>query len=60
MKKITLIALLYGGLSFGQIQTPQPSPFAKIEQVVGLTDVKITYSRYYFKKAFTISLKHVL
>lgn len=45
MKKITLIALLYGGLSFGQIQTPQPSPFAKIEQVVGLTDVKITYSR---------------
>ncbi len=28
-----------------QIQTPAPSPSAKIEQVVGLTDVAIEYSR---------------
>ncbi len=28
-----------------QIKTPQPSPFGKIEQTVGLTDVKIEYSR---------------
>ena len=45
MKKILLVTLLYSGFSFGQIQTPQPSPFSKIEQVVGLTDVVIQYSR---------------
>lgn len=28
-----------------QIKTPQPSPFAKLEQKVGLTDVTIEYSR---------------
>lgn len=28
-----------------QIKTPQPSPAAKMEQVVGLTDVKVEYSR---------------
>lgn len=28
-----------------QIETPQPSPFSKIEQKVGLTDVTIEYSR---------------
>jgi len=28
-----------------QIQTPAPSPAAKVEQVVGLTDVSIEYSR---------------
>lgn len=28
-----------------QIQTPQPSPFQKIEQKVGLTDVTLEYSR---------------
>ena len=35
-------------LTFGlqaQIQTPQPSPFQKIEQRVGLTDVTLEYSR---------------
>ena len=45
MKKILFITLICGGFSFGQIQTPQPSPFSKIEQVVGLTDVVINYSR---------------
>jgi len=28
-----------------QIKTPQPSPAAKLEQVVGLTDVSVEYSR---------------
>ena len=28
-----------------QIETPQPSPFSKIEQKVGLTDVSLEYSR---------------
>jgi hypothetical protein len=28
-----------------QLETPQPSPLAKIEQKVGLTDIHITYSR---------------
>ncbi|GHA50037.1 hypothetical protein GCM10007103_33550 [Salinimicrobium marinum] len=32
-------------VSFGQIQTPQPSPFSRIEQKVGLTDVTLEYSR---------------
>jgi hypothetical protein len=44
-----LIALvLFIGLTYttnAQIQTPQPSPFSKIEQKVGLTDVTIEYSR---------------
>ena len=47
MKKLLLIVLL---ITFslnvsGQIKTPQPSPFAKIEQKVGLTDVTLEYSR---------------
>lgn len=42
--------LLFGvlGLTFSmqaQIQTPQPSPFSKVEQTVGLTDVTLEYSR---------------
>ena len=45
MKKIILFIILSGGYSYGQIQTPQPSPFSSIEQVIGLTDVKINYSR---------------
>ena len=45
MKKIFLLAFLCSGFSYGQIQTPQPSPFSKIDQVVGLTDVTIQYSR---------------
>jgi tetratricopeptide (TPR) repeat protein len=47
MKKITLF--LFVGLisSFvnAQIQVPQPSPSAKIEQEVGLTNVTVEYSR---------------
>ena len=47
MKKIILAAFV--GLlslgSFAQVETPQPSPFQKIEQKVGLTDVTLEYSR---------------
>lgn len=44
------IILLFSAimLSFGaqaQFETPQPSPFQKIEQKVGLTDVTLEYSR---------------
>ena len=31
--------------SFAQVQTPQPSPYGKIEQMVGLTKIEISYSR---------------
>jgi len=47
MKKIVLFVSV-ALLSFGtqaQLKTPQPSPLSKIEQVVGLTDVSIEYSR---------------
>ncbi len=47
MKKLLFSALAFV-LTFGlnaQIETPQPSPFAEMEQVVGLTDVKIEYCR---------------
>lgn len=47
MKKITLlfVALCAVVAVQAQIQTPQPSPSAKIEQKVGLTDVTVSYSR---------------
>jgi Protein of unknown function (DUF2911) len=48
MKKILLTAALVMALSLtsnAQIQTPQASPHAVIEQTVGLTSVKIDYSR---------------
>jgi hypothetical protein len=47
MKKLVLFAFALT-LVFtvnAQIETPQPSPAAKIEQVVGLTDVSVDYSR---------------
>lgn len=47
MKKLLLIALAFT-MSYAvnaQIQTPAPSPAAKIEQKVGLTDVSVEYSR---------------
>ena len=47
MKKIILFvsaALLSFGIE-AQIKTPQPSPLSKVEQVVGLTDVSVEYSR---------------
>ena len=47
MKKLVLFtfALTLMFSVNAQIETPQPSPAAKIEQVVGLTDVSIDYSR---------------
>ena len=47
MKKLTL--LLFAALvSFtveAQINTPAPSPFSKLKQTVGLTDITVEYSR---------------
>lgn len=47
MKKLLLLfiscATFYGVNA--QIATPQPSPFSKVEQKVGVTDVTIEYSR---------------
>ncbi len=47
MKKVLLVAIM-AVFSFGanaQIKTPQPSPLAKVEQKVGLTDMTVVYSR---------------
>ena len=47
MKKL-LLAFAVIGMTFNvgaQIETPQPSPIAKVEQKVGLTDISIEYSR---------------
>ncbi|MBA6152433.1 DUF2911 domain-containing protein [Gelidibacter maritimus] len=47
MRKIMLFLSVLG-MTFSlnaQIQTPQPSPFSKIEQKVGMTDVTLEYSR---------------
>lgn len=46
--RITLILCLAIGLGLqvsAQIETPAPSPFCKIEQMVGLTKVTLEYSR---------------
>jgi hypothetical protein len=48
MLKNAIILLLFVGITFtgnSQIKTPQPSPAAKLEQVVGLTNVSVEYSR---------------
>ncbi|EDP95227.1 DUF2911 domain-containing protein [Kordia algicida OT-1] len=46
MKKLLLACFLAAGISVqAQIETPQPSPSAKLEQKVGLTDVTVEYSR---------------
>ncbi|WP_178984138.1 DUF2911 domain-containing protein [Winogradskyella helgolandensis] len=47
MKKLVLFtfALTMMFSVNAQIETPQPSPFSKIEQKVGLTDVTLEYSR---------------
>lgn len=47
MKKLLLLSmtLVLAIAVNAQIETPQPSPSAELEQVVGLTDVKIEYSR---------------
>lgn len=47
MKKLLLLAVaaVFSFTLQGQISTPQPSPFSKLHQVVGLTDVTLEYSR---------------
>jgi hypothetical protein len=47
MKRITMLfcAALVSFAMHGQISTPAPSPFAKVKQTVGLTDVTLEYSR---------------
>jgi hypothetical protein len=47
MKKtsIALFLALTSGMAFSQLELPVPSPKAKVEQRVGLTDVVIEYSR---------------
>lgn len=47
MKKLVTLAFALMVLFSvdAQIETPQPSPFAKMEQKVGLTDVTLEYSR---------------
>lgn len=47
MQKIILCAMMIlGGFGINaQVQTPQPSPSASIQQTVGLTEVSLTYSR---------------
>tara|TARA_B100000029_G_scaffold374138_1_gene368457 strand:- start:76 stop:924 length:849 start_codon:yes stop_codon:yes gene_type:complete len=46
MKKyLTILALVVFNYSFSQINTPQPSPLAQIEQIVGLTEIQVEYSR---------------
>ena len=45
MKQLIFISFISCSLTFSQIQTPQASPSAKIEQTVGLTKVNIEYSR---------------
>ncbi|WP_298494727.1 DUF2911 domain-containing protein [uncultured Algibacter sp.] len=47
MKKLLLLFMsctMFYGVN-AQIATPQPSPFSKVEQKVGVTDVTIEYSR---------------
>jgi len=47
MKKITFMLLAFALILNvnAQVKTPQPSPFSKVEQKVGLTDVTLEYSR---------------
>mgnify|MGYP000577553484 FL=1 len=47
LKKISILFVLAAFISTAnaQIKTPQPSPSSKTEQVVGLTDVTLEYSR---------------
>jgi hypothetical protein len=47
MKKILLVFAVFAMsfAAYAQIETPAPSPFSKLEQKVGLTDITIEYSR---------------
>lgn len=47
MNKIVALTLLLSGsfIGFSQVQVPQLSPEAEIEQTVGLTEIEVEYSR---------------
>ncbi|WKN30954.1 DUF2911 domain-containing protein [Porifericola rhodea] len=49
MKKVSVLICLFFAVitntAFAQLNTPAPSPFSKVSQVVGLTEVEIAYSR---------------
>ncbi len=45
MARFFILLFLFVSIIFSQIKTPQPSPFATLSQVVGITEVKIEYSR---------------
>ncbi|TFG73968.1 MAG: DUF2911 domain-containing protein [Flavobacteriales bacterium] len=47
MKKFSLLFIILMGVftAQAQINTPAPSPFSKLEQKVGLSDVTVAYSR---------------
>jgi hypothetical protein len=45
MKKLALFFLLISGTAYSQIETPAASPMAKLETTIGLTPVKVEYSR---------------
>ncbi|TXG35757.1 DUF2911 domain-containing protein [Seonamhaeicola maritimus] len=47
MKKLLLLFMAFATVSMvnAQVKTPAPSPFSKVEQKVGLTDVTLEYSR---------------
>ncbi len=48
MKNILLtvfLSVILLGVNYGQVETPAPSPFCKVEQKIGLTDVTLEYSR---------------
>jgi len=45
MKKSILLVLLTYSFGYAQVVAPQPSPSTTVKQVVGLTDVELSYSR---------------
>ena len=45
MKFFKFLTLLLSITTLAQVQTPQASPIAEFTQIVGLTEIKITYSR---------------
>ncbi|HSP06501.1 MAG TPA: DUF2911 domain-containing protein, partial [Acidobacteriota bacterium] len=47
MKSFIALAVLLGiaSLAFAQVDIPRVSPKASVSQVIGVTEVKITYSR---------------
>ena len=47
MKKLSLllVAMAFSFTASAQLNTPAPSPFSKVEQKVGLSDVTLEYSR---------------